>query len=60
MPRPCTVCVHADREAIDKTLVRGTACREVAAIYRVSADAVERHAAKHLPKMLTEARQAAD
>ena len=60
MPRVCTVCVHEERAAIDRALVGGTACREVAALYRVSADAVERHAAKHLPKMLVEARHAAD
>ncbi len=51
MPRVCTVCVHEERAAIDRALVGGTACREVAALYRVSADSVERHAAKHLPKM---------
>jgi len=60
MPRVCTVCAHAERAAIDRALVGGTACREVAALYRVSADSVERHAAKHLPKMLVDARHAAD
>jgi len=58
VPRSCTVCASPDREAIDKALVGGTACREVAALYRVSPDAVERHKAAHLPKMLTETRQA--
>ena len=60
MPRVCSVCASPDREAIDKALVGGTACREVAALYRVSPDAVERHKAAHLPKMLTETRQARD
>lgn len=60
MPRVCTVCAHEERPAIDRALVGGTACREVAALYRVSADSVERHAAKHLPKMLVDARHAAD
>jgi len=60
MPRVCTVCAHEERAAIDRAVVGGTACREVAALYRVSADAVERHAAKHLPKMLVEARYAAE
>lgn len=57
MPRVCTVCTHLDHETIDKALVAGTACREIAALYRVSPDAVERHKATHLPKTLTEARQ---
>jgi replication fork clamp-binding protein CrfC len=60
MPRVCTICTRPEREAIDRALVGGTACREVAALYRVSPDAVERHKAAHLPKTLTEARQAAD
>lgn len=60
MPRVCTVCAHPQRDAIDRALVAGTACRETAALYRVSADSVERHAAKHLPKTLVEARHAAD
>jgi len=60
MPRVCSVCALPDREAIDKALVGGTACREVAALYRVSPDAVERHKAAHLPKALTETRQAQD
>ncbi len=59
MPRVCTVCVHEERAAIDRAVVGGTACREVAALYRVSADSVERHAAKHLPKTLVDARHAA-
>ncbi len=57
MPRTCTVCAHDAHEAIDKALVGGMACREVAALYRVSPDAVERHKAAHLPKTLVEARQ---
>lgn len=60
MPRTCTVCQHPERTAIDRALVGGKACREIAALYRVSPDAVERHAAKHLPQTLIEARKAAD
>ncbi len=60
MPRVCTICTRPEHEAIDRALVGGTACREVAALYRVSPDAVERHKAAHLPKTLTEARQVAD
>ncbi len=58
MPRVCTICTRPEREAIDRALVGGTACREVAALYRVSPDAVERHKGAHLPQMLTETRQA--
>jgi len=60
MPRVCTVCAHADREAIDTALVAGTPLREISALYRVSEDAVARHAAKHIPATLTKAQDAAD
>jgi hypothetical protein len=60
MPRVCSVCSHPDRAAIDKALVAGTPCREIAALYRVSPDAVERHAANHLPQAMTKAKEEED
>ena len=60
MPRTCTICCHPERAAIDKSLVGGTPCREIAALYRVSPDAVERHAANHLPLTLARAKAAED
>jgi hypothetical protein len=57
MPRVCSICVHAQREAIDKALVGGSAKRDVSALFRVSEDAVTRHAAAHLPKALAHAHE---
>lgn len=42
---PCTVCSHADREALDAALVAGEAMRAIARRHGVSKDAVARHRA---------------
>jgi hypothetical protein len=55
MPRVCTICTHPRRQAIDKALVGGATMRELAAKYRVSPDAMERHNAAHLPKAMIKA-----
>jgi transposase-like protein len=44
MARKCTVCVHAERKNIDKSLVEpGSSLRDIARQYRVSKDALSRH-----------------
>ena len=58
MPRSCTVCEHADREAIDRALVGGASNRSVASLYNVSEAAARRHKANHLPAKLVMARAA--
>jgi len=58
MPRVCTVCGHKDRDTIDQALVAGQSARSLAAVYRVSPDAIERHNAAHLPKTLVKAQAA--
>jgi hypothetical protein len=58
MPRPCSICAHPERAAIEKALVAGTSSRQCAALYRVSPDAVERHKAAHLPVRLVSAQEA--
>ena len=58
MPRTCSICIHPERAAIDKALVSGSAKRDVSALFRVSEDAVTRHAAAHLPKALAQAHEA--
>jgi len=65
MPRPCSVCQHADRLAIDRALVEGTAYREIVRQFRsVSKDGLSRHKAAHVSPALVrvverrEARQA--
>lgn len=58
MPRICTICSHAERQAIDEALVSGAAIRKTAALYRVSEDSLQRHKREHLPDKLVKAQQA--
>ncbi len=58
MARTCTICSHQQREAIDQALVAGTPKRDVSALFRVSEDAITRHAAAHLPQALSKAQDA--
>lgn len=57
MPRSCTICSNESREAMDQALVGGTALSEVAALFRVSDDALSRHKANHLPATLAKAHE---
>jgi hypothetical protein len=50
--RPCTVCIHPNREAIDEALVRGEPNRAIARRVAVTKDALRRHAEAHLPASL--------
>ena len=43
MGRPCTICSHARREAINTALAEGYTFRDVAALYAVSKTALHRH-----------------
>jgi hypothetical protein len=58
MPRTCTVCTHPEREGIEQALIAGAAFRDIARQFRVSKDAVARHKAEHLGKLLAEAEAA--
>lgn len=58
MPRPCTVCTHEGRRAIDRELVGDAPNRAIARQYGVSKDAIARHRAEHLPEKLARAEQA--
>jgi hypothetical protein len=60
MARTCTVCVHAEREAIDRALVAGDPYRGIAQHFGASPDAVLRHKAEHLPERLVAAKGAED
>ena len=60
MPRPCSVCAHPERDAIDKALVANAANRRIAAQYAVSEQAIRRHRESHLPQKLTKAEAAAE
>ena len=58
MPRTCTVCTHPERAAIDRALVQGAALRTIADQHGVSKTALIRHEDRHLPVLLTKARDA--
>ena len=58
MARACTVCVHAERDAIDRALVQRRSFRDIARQFGVSKDAAVRHHDEHLPATLIRARQA--
>jgi hypothetical protein len=58
MPRACTICTHPEREAINTALASGALYREVAQRFAASPDAVYRHKADHLPKVLVKAEAA--
>jgi len=61
MPRPCTVCTHEQREAIDKALVSGEAVTSVQSRYvSVHKMALYRHKDEHLPARLAKAHDAAE
>lgn len=61
MPRICTACSHPDRAAIDTALAanRGP-IRGIARQYRLSPDALERHAKSHLPQAVALSVRAAE
>ena len=48
MPRPCSVCMHPQRHAIDRALMAGAAFRNIAARFGTSTTAVHRHRHAHL------------
>lgn len=61
MPRTCTVCAHPDREGIDRELVAGeSSFRNIAERFSVSAAALHRHKADHLPQALLRAQELRD
>jgi hypothetical protein len=60
MSRTCTVCTNPDRDAVDAAIVTGQPIRATAALFRVSEDALTRHAARHLPLVAVAAHQSAE
>ena len=60
MPRACTICTHAERDAIDRALIESTPKRRIAAQHGLEESAVRRHAEKHLPGVLVLAAEAGE
>ena len=58
MPRPCSICVHPEREAINKALVVNEPLRDIAGRYGTSKSSLERHKDEHLPVKLAKAHAA--
>jgi hypothetical protein len=58
MPRPCTICIHAEHQAIDQALVNGAPNLRVAQQYDVTEQAIRRHKTDHLPETLSQAKDA--
>ncbi len=57
MPRPCTICIHPEREAIDKALVASESYRNISVRFGTSVASLQRHKAEHIPALLSTARQ---
>jgi hypothetical protein len=58
MPRVCSICTHAQRAAIDRSIVLGAPCRDVASRYGLTKSSVDRHAKTHLSEKVVSAASA--
>ncbi len=58
--RPCSVCQHPDRPAVDQALVNHRPFRAIARQFGLSKDAVLRHHDDDLPATLAKAQEAED
>lgn len=58
MPRVCTVCTHAARDAIERALVEGPPKQQLAAAHGLSETPVRWHVNKHLLGVLLPAAEA--
>ena len=59
MPQTCRSCNHADREAIDKAILRGEPQRSIALRHGLSASSVRRHRV-HIPATIAKAHEAGE
>ena len=57
MPRRCTICIHDERDAINKALITSETFRTIAHLFACSEDALKRHKRDHLPVALANARE---
>ena len=60
MSTRCTVCSHAERDAIEQSLVGGASNRDMAGRFGLSRSAVSRHTTSHLPAAEVRVVQARD
>jgi hypothetical protein len=60
VPRPCSICAHPARDAIDTALIDRQPFRRIAARFGVAATSLMRHYDDHLPATLVQAARAAE
>ena len=58
MPRTCAICAHEKRQDIERAIFSGKSLSAIAALFRVSPDALQRHKQSHLPDKLAKAQEA--
>jgi DNA-binding transcriptional ArsR family regulator len=57
MARPCSICTHSSRDAIDEALIAGEAYRKISERFGVSPAALSRHLRRHLVALLAGRRE---
>ena len=60
MGQPCTVCRHAEVEAVNQAIVAGVPMTTIAERFGLARSSVQRHAAEHVPATLAQAQEAAE
>jgi hypothetical protein len=57
MPPKCSICIHDQKQEINRALIAGEPFRIIAERFGTSATALHRHKGEHLPKTLTQAKE---
>ena len=57
MPRKCLVCIHPDREEIDRTLIDGHSFRKISRHFQIDKSSLFRHKRNHISKSLMKAEE---
>ena len=57
MPKPCSVCIHADADIINAQLIEGVTLEMLSKAYKLSVTALHRHK-NHIPPALAKAQDA--
>lgn len=57
MPRPCSICEHPERDAIERAVVLSRRYRDIAGLYEISDSALSRHVNDHVLPYLARIRE---
>jgi hypothetical protein len=60
MGRSCSICVHDDRQQVDREIIAGIAYRDISGRFQLSKSAVERHANGCIAAVVSRARELVD